>query len=133
LLDVSKDYSITGYKLITSFEEGMDALASGCPIVVASNQGFTKKRDKDGFCSPSGTWSHSMAIIGGDSTGRRPGVLILNSWPNYLSGPKTHNIPESSFWCDADVFNKMAKSYGDTFALIGYNGHKLLIDNKVWT
>lgn len=133
LLDISKDFFITGYKLISNFEEAMDALASGCPIVVASNQGFTKKRDKDGFCSPSGSWSHSMAIIGGDSTGKRPGVAICNSWPGYLSGPNPYKLPESTFMCDADVFNKMAKSYGDTFALFGYNGHKLLIDNKVWT
>lgn len=132
LLDISKDYFITGYKLIKSFDEAMDALASNCPIVVASNQGFTKKRDKDGFCSPSGSWSHSMAVIGGDSTGKRPGVAILNSWPGYLSGPNPYQLPESAFMCDAHVFDRMAKSYGDTFALFGFNGYKLQIDTEVW-
>lgn len=123
LLDVSREHVINDFNLIRNYEEARDAIANGYPIVVASSQGFTKTRDREGFCSPSGTWRHSMAVLAVDDAYRRPGLLIQNSWPGYLRGPTRHDNPTSSFWCDADVFNKMCR-FNDTYCMVDFTGYK---------
>ena len=47
------------------------------------------------------------AIIGVDADYRRPGVLVVNSWGRYwVDGPKRHDQPDGTFWCDADVLER---------------------------
>jgi hypothetical protein len=123
LLDVSREFVINDYNLINNYEEARDAIANGYPIVVASSQGFSKRRDNEGFCAPQGTWRHSMAVVGVDDSYRRPGVAIQNSWPGYLSGGNRLDLPESAFWCDAEVFNRMCR-YKDTYCMVDFNGYK---------
>jgi hypothetical protein len=123
LLDISKNYTISDFNLIQNYNEARDAIANGYPVAVASSQGFSNKRDNEGFCAPRGTWRHSMAVVAVDDSYRRPGVLIQNSWPKYLSGPTRHDNPQSSFWCDADVFDRMCR-YKDTYCIVDFNGYK---------
>jgi hypothetical protein len=125
-----KQYPVKAFTKIGGYTEARDALASGYPISVASNQGFTYKRDKDGFSTPSGRWGHQMAVLGVCDDPKRPGVLICNSWNIYLQGsPKGQfNIPDNMFFCDAEVFDRMA-GQGDTFAFAHAVGLPAPADN----
>ena len=129
LIELAKPNNVTKFAAISNFEEACDALYNGYPIIVASSQGFASRRDTDGFAAPQGKWMHSMAIIGYKDD-KRPGVLIQNSWPGYLAGPNPHDLPDSAFWCDADVFNRMCK-FQDTFSIAGFNGFKLRANARV--
>lgn len=129
LIELAKPNNITKFAAISNFEEACDALYNGYPIIVASSQGFASRRDTDGFAAPQGKWMHSMAIIGYKDD-NRPGVLIQNSWPGYLAGPNPHDLPDSAFWCDADVFNRMCK-FQDTFSIAGFNGFQLRANARV--
>ena len=89
----------------------------------ASNQGFTSNRDKDGFARPSGNWAHQMALIAMKDDSR-PGALIQNSWgPSWIGGPKgEHDIPDGSFWCDAEVLERNILRAGDSWAHSSFDG-----------
>lgn len=109
--------------LISTYYEAIDALWNGYAIVVCSDQGFTNTRDRDGFAKPQGVWYHAQCIIGYDDDPKRPGVIVLNSWgPNWITGPKKHDMPDGSYRVDADVIERMFKSMDDSYALSGYDG-----------
>jgi hypothetical protein len=111
--------------LVNSWEECRDAVANGYPVPMGSNIGFTSKRDRDGFLRRSRRpWYHAMVIIGVDDEYRRPGALVQNSWggDTWVSGPKRHEQPDGSFWCDAATIDAAMKQ-GDSIALSGYVGY----------
>lgn len=119
----AREHPVRTTSLIRTYDEARDALANGYPIPVCSNQGFRSVRDSDGFCRPSGSWPHCMAVIGLDDAHSRPGVLIDNSWgASWVSGPKRHDQPDGSFWCDADVFERMLSGH-DSFAISSFEGY----------
>ena len=122
--------------LCTSFLDVAKAVGNGYAVCVCSMQGFSMARDDEGFCRPGGTWPHAMCIAG-IRRGKRPGVLICNSWgaSNTVGKHYPENIPEAvrvcSFWCDADVIDLMTKGE-DTYTYAGYSGFKATrIEN--WT
>jgi len=112
--------------LVENFDQFSAAIASGYPVPICSGVGFTMARDKDGFCSRQGSWSHCMVGIA-RRLGKRPGGLIWNSWgDNSNSGPHyPENMPApfrgSTFWVDADVLDSMLGAR-DSFALSSYDG-----------
>jgi hypothetical protein len=111
--------------LVNSWEECRDAVANGYPVTMCSNIGFTTKRDRDGFLRRGRRpWHHAMAIIGIDDEYRRSGALIQNSWggDTWVGGPKRHEQPDGSFWCDAATIDAAMKQ-GDSIALSGYVGY----------
>jgi len=110
VLAEGKKHQVKTVSLITSVEEACDALANGYGITCGSGQGFASKRDKDGFAAPKGSWSHCMAWAAVDTSYSRPGILVLNSWGIWNTGPKRHEQPEGSFWIDLDVAEKMIKA-----------------------
>lgn len=127
LLDIAKNHTIKTVSLISTYEEARDALANGYAVTIASNQGFSNVRDKEGFAAPAGNWAHQMVLIGVDDIGqgcskRRPGCLVQNSWGVWNSGPKRHNQPDGSFWVDADVLESNILSKGDSWAFSDYEG-----------
>jgi hypothetical protein len=112
--------------VVNSYEEVRDCIYNGYPVPICSNQGFSTKRDQEGFLSPRGSWNHCMCIIGIDDNPKRPGCLIQNSWPlSWVSGPKRLGMPDGSFWADASVIDRMAKQ-GDTVAISAYAGYPKL-------
>jgi len=118
---IAKEHPVQTTALIKTWSELCDVMANGYPVPVCSNQGFTSKRDSDGFLKPRGSWAHCMCIIGVDDT-KRPGACIMNSWGSkWVSGPTRYGQPEGSFWADADVVEKML-GQGDSFALSSYLG-----------
>lgn len=78
LLPFSKEHPIQTVSLVETYEQLRDLIANGYPVTVASSQGFSSKRDKDGFAAPQGTWQHQMCIAGIDDEYKRPGGLICN-------------------------------------------------------
>lgn len=107
---------------VTSWEAARAAICNGYPVIVCSDQGFRSKRDADGFCSPSGTWYHCMALVG-VCGGPRPGGYLLNSWgERFHSGPTGPGNPSpSGFWVDAAVLDRMLRQ-GDSWAFSGVKG-----------
>jgi hypothetical protein len=117
--------------VVNSYEEIRDCIYNGYPVPICSNQGFTTKRDQEGFLAPRGSWNHCMTVIGVDDSPKRPGILIQNSWPiSWVSGPKRLGQPDGSFFADASVIDRMAKQ-GDTVAISAYAGYPKL-DYNMW-
>jgi hypothetical protein len=108
---------------VNNAQEAWSLIGNGYPINVCSGQGFARTRDKDGICKPSGSWNHSMAVVGRKTiNGNRKLFLIWNSWGDtWCSGSYVGDMPMGSFWVDYDVLDKMVKR-GDSFAYSDLNG-----------
>jgi len=109
--------------LVESWEDARDCLYNGSPIAVCSNVGFQMgDRNSRGECMRGRRpWHHCMLIAGYVDDAKYPMGLIMNSWGNYLGGPRPYGIPEGSFFASASTINKML-SQGDSFALSAYIG-----------
>lgn len=120
---IAKEHTVVETALIDNWADYCDAIAAGHPVVICSNQGFTYVRDKDGFLAPGRKpWSHCMLGAGADTSRKRPGACIWNSWgEDWVKGPTRLGQPQGSFWADADVVDRML-SGGDSFAIAGYKG-----------
>lgn len=119
----AEKHKVASVYRVRSGNEAWSLIGSGYPINVCSTQGFTKQRNQEGICQPSGTWYHSMAVIARRTTsdGRKL-FLIWNSWGNNgASGPYWEDMPEGSFWAEFRVVDGMMKS-GDCFAYSGLEG-----------
>lgn len=118
---VAKQHPIKTVSLVVTYEEARAALRNGYPVTVCSNQGFSSRRDQQGFASPSGSWKHCMVLIGVRDD--RPGCLCLNSWgTKWITGPKwPSDQPDGSFWIDERTINRML-SGRDCWALSDTEG-----------
>ena len=127
---LAKDHPLKTITLVTTWEQARDALYNGYPIIVCSNVGFERTRDRDGFLrkhprypAPKGVWFHSMLLAGMDDTGKRPSGLFINSWGlDWVKGPTRLGQPGGSFWADADVIEEMLLQE-DSFAISNYVGY----------
>ena len=118
------DHLVQTTSLVTTWAELCDAIAAGYPVTVASNQGFTNTRDKDGFAHPSGTWPHQMVVIAADDASGRPGGLVQNSWgDDWITGPTQYDQPPGSFWVDAEVLERNMLSAQDAWAYSNLQGY----------
>jgi hypothetical protein len=98
LIPFAKEHPVLTISQVSNYEQCRDLIANGYSVTICSNQGFSSKRDKDGFAAPQGNWAHCMSLLAIDDEYKRPGVLIQNSWGVWNSGPKRHNQPDGSFW-----------------------------------
>lgn len=121
---VAREHPATSVALVTTFEQAAAAIESGFPVAVCSGVGFSKTRDRDGFCKATTRWAHAMTFC--SVRYDRPGLLCLNSWgPNWVSGPRwPDDQPEGSFWVDRDTVNRMLGDWEDSFAVGGVEGFK---------
>lgn len=107
-------------KLVTGLDEAKAAMMARHPVAVCSNQGFTMTRDRDGFCSPQGTWPHCMLMFGYRAD--RDAYALLQSWgPNVPDGPTTLGQPDCSFWVASRTIASMLKM-ADSFAIVDFKG-----------
>ena len=97
LIPKAKQHPILTVSKVTTYEEVRDLISNGYAVTIASNQGFSSRRDSEGFAAPKGNWAHQMCILGVDDKYKRPGVLVQNSWGKWNAGPKRHNQPDGSF------------------------------------
>jgi hypothetical protein len=124
LIPFAKQHPVQTVSRVDTYEQARDLLANGYCITIASMQGFSNRRDAEGFARPEGQWAHQMSLLAIDDEYKRPGVLVQNSWGVWNGGPKRHNQPDGSFWVDADVIEKRIFSQGDSWAFSGYEGFK---------
>jgi hypothetical protein len=121
---LAKRHRILTTSLVTTYEEARDAIATGYPVAVCSNQGFEERRDANGFATARGTWPHCMCFIAADETRREPGLLCLNSWGrDWITGPTwPDDQPPGSFWVRAADAHRMLSRMPDSWALSAYEG-----------
>lgn len=124
ILEEAKKHPILTVSQVNTWEEVRDLVFNGYAVTIASNQGFSSVRDKDGFAKPEGNWAHQMCILGIDDEFKRSGALVQNSWGSWNSGPKRHDQPEGSFWVDAEELENRILRTGDCWAYSGYEGFK---------
>jgi hypothetical protein len=118
----TKQHPVKAISNVRSWPEAQAAIRNGYPLIVCSNQGFRMTRDADGFCAPSGTWFHCMALVG-IRGGTRPGGFLLNSWGETAhTGPGGLGEPSpAGFWADAEILDRMLRQ-GDSWAFSGVRG-----------
>ena len=127
--NIAKLHPVKSYTKITNWKDAMIALAQGFFISVCSNQGFSSKRDEQGFSKASGNWAHCMAIVGFQkktaNNKLRNGFLIQNSWGDSWNSGGKGTIPmnDGAFWADAEVVDRMLAA-GDSFAFSSFEGFK---------
>jgi len=119
----AKKHPVKGIAQVRNAEEARRALASGYPIAVCSNQGFSSERDSEGFCRAQGSWAHCMAVIGYQTSGPRKGFFVLNSWgTSYHKGPSGAGNPSpAGFWAEWSVVDRMFGA-GDSWAFSDVKG-----------
>ena len=52
---IAKEHPVKTVSMVTTFSEAAKAISNGYPVPVCSGQGFTSKRDGDGFCKAKGS------------------------------------------------------------------------------
>lgn len=92
-----------------SFDEAADVIASGGVVMVASDMGFSMRRDRYGVCRPEGKWMHYMYFA---SVHKIPdGREVLGcgqSWgQNVPDGPLLEGCPDYVFGVEKSVADDM--------------------------
>lgn len=123
-VNIAKQHPVLTISQVKSYEEVRDLIVNGYAVTIASDQGFSSSRDRDGFARPSGSWAHQMWICGVDDEYKRPGVCVQNSWGVWNGGPKRNNQPDGSFWVDAEQIEKRVLRTGDCWAFSSYAGFR---------
>lgn len=108
----ASEHRVQSYSFVDSFEQVADALASGYGVNSCGGEAWSKSRNEHAVSHRSGSWSHSLAVIGADDTEWAhknyggPMVCLQNSWSAWNRGPRhTHgdkNLPEvpvGGWWC----------------------------------
>ena len=122
--NIARQFPIKSAVLVESFDEAAAAIMRGCPVAVCSMQGFSDRRDQDGFCRAQGSWAHCMVFLGVRFD--RPGLRCFNSWAHSVDGPDwpitIHpEISKCSWWADKRTVDRMLRE-GDSYALSGLTG-----------
>jgi hypothetical protein len=133
LENLAKQFPVKTVTACNTFAEAWDAIGSGYPVAVCSNQGFTTSLDSDGFCSAQGNWGHCMLfrgrVIAKKGSRNVRALICQNSWGNYLnsngsfvdSSGKTYELPEGSFCVEESTAHRML-SQDDSHALSDVQG-----------
>ena len=134
---IAKKHPCKAVTAVRTWDELVAAVTTGRPVTIASSVGFNSgPRDADGFCAASGQWMHQMCILGlrfKEHGSPRDGALIMNSWGNYVGGPKwPADMPDGCFWASRpDVERILAQ--GDSYAIGGVDGFAFRdIHNGAW-
>ena len=143
----AKEHPIKTTALVKTWQELIDSVANGYPVVICSGLGFGPTdrswvRDKDGYLRKSRQgWNHAMLIFGYDDASKRKGCCFLNSWGAVHSGPTLHGSPPTcSFWVDKNVVEEglrnvwRGQSNPDSFSISNYVGYpsQNIPDYRFW-
>lgn len=100
IVAAAAEHRVEKIALIRSVAEARDALANGYCLSVGSGYGFTRTRDRNGFCRRSKGWNHCMHFHSCDDVTFGECVFgVGNSWKDYVDGghPPWGPLPTSSF------------------------------------
>jgi len=126
---IAKRYPAKHVALVRNFDEAAAAIEAGFPIAVCSMSGFASRRDDGGWASPDGRsttrWAHCLcfaAVRYKKNGSPRDGLLALNSWAAWNSGPVwPDDQPEGSFWVSREAVDTMLAGQ-DSFAVGSVQG-----------
>lgn len=129
-------HTATHVALVKTFDEAAASIESGYCVPVCSGVGFSSQRDADGFSPRQGSWAHCMCFIAvryAKNEGKRDGLLCMNSWGVFNSGPKwPPDQPDGSFWVSRETVDAMLSGQ-DSFAIGGVDGFKYRdLDHGNW-
>lgn len=123
---IVKKFPVKSFVPVKNWDDFKKAIVQGYGISIASDQGFSMRRNKNGTCDAKGSWAHQMAGISyckidGDEYG-----FIENSWGLYLGTDNIglHNPPPQGFYAHWKTIDGMLKQ-GDSFAYSGVTGFPL--------
>lgn len=136
----AKLHPITGSTPIKDADAAIPFIVNLNPITIASNRGFSRKRNSDGTCDPVGSWAHEMVIRGVCILSNGKLVFIIqNSWGDYLgssnnvittkSGRKV-TLPSGCFAAEAEVVERDIFRPGDCTAIAGVRGWRATPQEK---
>lgn len=132
----ARKHPVTDTADITTDTAAWVAIGAGKPIQICSDVGFTTSRDRDGFCSPSGSWAHCMCLRGRFVHPTRGKCFVIqNSWGDYLRDSNTAfqylaadgaveagTLPNGGCFCvTADAVNRIVRQ-NDSDAYAGFTG-----------
>lgn len=125
-LEIGKNHLVQTTAQVNSAADAANALLSGYPIAVCSNQGFSMSPGSDGFHQARGSWAHCMTIIGfEDHSQYGLYFIILNSWGDAhgrLKDFKTgEDLPIGCLRVKGEVVDRMMRAQ-DSFAYSQFNG-----------
>jgi hypothetical protein len=129
--DIGRQHLIRTTTVLSSYEEVRDMLANGYGLSSCGGESFSDERDANGVSrrTPKG-WAHALAYGAVDERPeiiklyKEPLVLVLQSWGNWNSGPRTIlgtniKIPIGAFWARwSEIKNR------DVIAFSSFNGWK---------
>ena len=122
LMHFAKEHTCREVTLVQSWPEYAAAISNGYPVFICSDRGFNMTM-REGWLSPSGSWSHCM--MGAGVRMDKPGGLIVNSWGDCYKGTVDPRLPvqfqRCAGWVDAQVLDQML-AQGDSYAIAGFNG-----------
>ena len=135
LAKLANKNTATNVALVRNFDEAAASLESGFCVPVCSGVGFSSQRDADGFAARSGSWAHCMCFIAvryAKNEGKRDGLLCMNSWGTFNSGPKwPADQPDGSFWVSRETVDAMLSGQ-DSFSISGVNFRYRNLDHGNW-
>lgn len=127
IYDACSAHKIKTISSISSINDACYSLENGYPLIVAGINAFTSKRDKNGFCriDPNNSWAHCQAALGVRYD--IEGIFIINSWPDYLSGPLGLEAPEGGYWISFSDFYDcfIGNRNSETFSISQFDGYPL--------
>lgn len=97
-LDEIDDHKLGTVAECKSFDEIATMLSAGYAVQTDGGQGFANTTDENGVARRSGSWSHSMSVIGSiDSDAFKqkygcPGIVIQNSWGSWVKHHPNANV-----------------------------------------
>lgn len=121
-----KKHPVKETVLVTNTDQAMKALYQGWGISICSGQGFSMRRDSNGICRASGSWSHCMCVCGWTTIEGKIYFRIDNSWgANAHTGPTGPGEPgPEGFYAAETVVNNMLAEK-DSFAFSAVEGFPL--------
>lgn len=117
---LAHDNLVTAMVRAKSAQELADGLASGGVVCQSDSQGYTMRRDAEGFCRPEGTWYHYQVRSGVVVTPRgRKGFAYDQSWGDTVpEGPLLPGWPGNCFGIDWNVQDQLCRN-GEVHLLFG--------------
>lgn len=123
LLPYAEEHQVKTYTQIRTWEEFRDSIYNGFPVTVASQRGFSGRRDAQGFLSGKANWPHQVYFLDVQD-GERPGGLLVNSWPeDWVQGAEREDTPHGTGWVDAEIIVRDMLSQNDSFCYSDYEGY----------
>lgn len=133
IVEAAKLHPANFIALCESAEDLVEGLARGLCAFSGGTEGFSSRRDKDGFAKVVTKWNHCMPVLAADARGKRDGFLFW-TWGDWNSGGSPDwagrtGLPPGTFMCDWDIMDRRIRSHKSTWLVGDVTGWK---QDEVW-